>query len=115
MIRSIAWRTLCRLAVAGGLCAASDGRAAGDEQWDHRFAVAGVPGGQGPVWAMAFENTNSFFLGGMFHQVGQTRAEAIAHIREGQVHALPGGPPSRAPTPTIYDLHWFDNRLYAGG
>ena len=51
----------------------------GDERWDYRFAVAGVPGSEGIPMAMAFDGTNTY-IGGSFASAGQALAKGVARF-----------------------------------
>lgn len=86
----------------------------GDERWDYRFAVAGIPGAQCAAMAMAFDGTN-IYLGGSFSSVGRTVASAVARFDGQQFSPLPDGPLYQPPTMGITDLQMYGGKLYACG
>ena len=84
--------------------------ASGDEHWDSAF---GVPGTDGPVWAIALRG-GELFAAGRFSQIGGISATNIAKWDGTNWSALGGGL-SSADFSTVLALADASGVLYAGG
>jgi len=93
--------------LAQTLCALA---ASGDEYWDSAF---GVPGADGPVWAITVHGSH-VYVGGSFTEIGGVSANNIAKWDGTNWSALGAGLTGGA-LPEIHTIAFVGERLYAGG
>src|SRR5438874_1982489 len=84
--------------------------ASGDEYWDNAF---GVPGTDGPVWAIMVHGSH-VYVGGSFTQVGGVSANNVAK-GDGTNWSALGAGLTGGSLPEIHALAFAGEHLYAGG
>ena len=113
------WQQFKMFFLTAGLCVAArlmqvQAQVAGDERWDGRFAVAGVPANEGFPMALAFDGANTY-IGGTFQSVGRTHANSLVRFDGQRVESLPDGPRLDPRFINIVAMEMFLGRLYVGG